>query len=101
LTVLSRKSFKRKAAGANIKALDDAVQLPKPGLMERRASKQAEGRPRSATVSQNPSGKHFAPGCRADAEMEQLPKTGAVVGVDLGLKSFAVASDGDTFYRRG
>lgn len=48
----------------------------------------------SATVSQNPSGKYFVALCCTDVLVEPLPSTGAVVGLDVGLKSFAVTSDG-------
>jgi putative transposase len=93
----SRKSFRSKASHANIKVLDNAIQLPKLGLVECRVSKQIQGRILSATVSQNPSGKYFVAVCCTDVDIEPLPKTGAVVGIDLGLKDFAVTSDGQRF----
>lgn len=71
-----------------------AVQLPKLGLVKCRVSKEAKGRILSATVSQNPSGKYFVSLCCTDVEIEPLPSTGAVVGLDMGLKSFAITSDG-------
>lgn len=49
---------------------------------------------KSVTVSQNPSGKYFVAICCTDVEMERLPKTGATIGLDMGIKSFAVTSDG-------
>ena len=92
-----RKSYKSKCVGTNIKALDKAVQLPKLGLVKCRISKEVRGRILSATVSQNPSGKYFVALCCTDVEMEPLPSTGEVVGLDLGLKAFAVASDGTEY----
>jgi putative transposase len=92
-----RKSYKSKAVGANIKVLGNAVRLPKLGLAGCRVSKRIEGRILSATVSQNPSGKYFVSVCCTDVVVAALPKTGAVVGIDLGLKTFAVTSDGHTF----
>jgi putative transposase len=89
-----RQSYKSKAVGANIKALDKAVQLPKLGLVKCRVSKQVQGRILSATVSRNPTGKYFVALCCTDVEIEPLPKTGAAVGIDVGLKSFVVTSDG-------
>ena len=90
----SRKSFKSKAVGANIKVLNKAIQLPKLGLVECCVSKQIEGRIISATVSQNPSGKYFVSVCCTDVNIPQLPKTGAAVGIDVGIKTLAVTSDG-------
>ena len=89
-----RRSYKSKCVGANIKVLDKAVQLPKLGLVKCRISKEVKGRILSATVSQNPSGKYFVAICCTDVEIEPLTSTGAVAGIDMGLKAFAITSDG-------
>ena len=88
------KAYKSKCVGTNIKVLGNAIQLPKLGLVKCRISKEVRGRILSATVSENPSGKYFVALCCTDVEMEPLPSTGAVVGLDMGLKSFAITSDG-------
>lgn len=92
-----RRSYKSKCVGTNIKVLDKAVQLPKLGLVKCRVSKKVKGRILSATVSQNPSGKYFVALCCTDVEIDPLPSTGAVIGLDMGLKSFAITSDGATY----
>lgn len=90
-----RKRDRHKSYRTNrIKVLDKAVQLPKLGLVKCRVSKEVKGRILSATVSQNPSGKYFVALCCTDVEMEPLPSTGVSVGLDVGLKAFAVTSDG-------
>ena len=89
-----RKSYKSKCVGTNIKIFDGYVQLPKLGLVKCRVSTQVQGRILSATVSQNPSGKYFVSICCTDVDIEPLPATGAAVGIDMGLKSFAITSDG-------
>lgn len=89
-----RQSYKSKCVGTNIKVLEGAVQLPKLGKVKCRISKPVEGRILSATVSQTPSGKYFVALCCTDVDMEPLPSTGAVVGIDMGLKAFAITSDG-------
>ena len=89
-----RQSYKSKCVGTNIKVLDKAVQLPKLGLMKCRVSKAVKGRILSATVSQSPSGKYFVSICCTDVEINPMPPTGAVVGIDMGLKAFAITSDG-------
>ena len=90
----NRKKYRTNFSNGNIKALDNSVQLPKLGLVKCRVSKEVKGRILSATVSQNPSGKYFVALCCTDVEVESLPSTGAVVGLDMGLKSFAITSDG-------
>ena len=89
-----RQSYKSKCVGTNIKIVGGFVQLPKLGLVKCRISKEIKGRILSATVSQNPSGKYFVALCCTDVEIEPLPSTGAVVGLDMGLKAFAITSDG-------
>ena len=89
-----RQSYKSKCTRTSIKVLDKAVQLPKLGLVKCRVSKEVKGRILSATVSQTPSGKYFVALCCTDVDMEPLPSTGAVVGIDMGLKAFAITSDG-------
>lgn len=92
-----RKSYKSKRVGTNIKILDKAIQLPKLGAVKCRISKAVKGRILSATISQNPSGKYFVALCCTDVEMDPLPSTGAVAGIDMGLKAFAIASDGTKY----
>lgn len=89
-----RQSYKSKCVGTNIKIVGGFVQLPKLGLVKCRISKEVKGRILSATISQNPSGKYFVSLCCTDVEIDPLPSTGAVVGLDMGLKSFAITSDG-------
>ena len=93
-----RKSYKTKQHITNGKPtiwVDSThVRLPKLGLVKCRVSKEVRGRILSAIVSQNPSGKYFVALCCTDVEIVPLPSTGAVVGLDMGLKSFAITSDG-------
>lgn len=92
-----RQSYKSKCVGANIKILDKAVQLPKLGKVKCRISKEVKGRILSATVSRNPSGKYFVAICCTDMDIASLPSTGSAVGLDMGIKSFAVCSDGKEY----
>ena len=89
-----RQSYKSKCVGTNIKVLDKAIQLPKLGAVKCRISKEVKGRILSATVSRNPSGKYFVALCCTDAEVAALPRTGSVIGIDMGIRDFAVSSDG-------
>ena len=89
-----RRSYKSKCVGTNIKVVGNCVQLPKLSLVKCRVSKEVKGRILSATISQNPSGKYFVALCCTDVEIDPLPSTGAAVGIDMGIKSFAATSDG-------
>ena len=89
-----RQSYKSKCVGTNIKVLENAVQLPKLGKVKCRVSKAVSGRILSATVSRTASGKYFVALCCTDVIIEQLPPTNSSIGLDMGLKAFAVTSDG-------
>ncbi len=89
-----RQSYKSKRVGTNIKVMDRAVQLPKLGMVKCSISKEVKGRILSATVSRSPSGKYFVSLCCTDVDIKQMPSTGAAVGLDMGLKAFAITSDG-------
>ncbi len=90
----NRKSYR---TNGTIKVFDKSIQLPKLGLVKCKISKEVKGRILSATVSQNPSGKYFVALCCTDVVIDQLPSTGAVVGLDMGLKAFAITSDGTEY----
>ena len=51
--------------------------------------------PTTVTVSKDPCGRWHVSFAIEVADPEQLPATGAVAGVDLGIKAFAVTSDGE------
>ena len=89
-----RRSYKAKYSRGNISIVGNSVKLPKLGLVKCAVSREVKGRILSATVSQVPSGKYYVSLCCADIEIAPLPKTGAVVGVDLGIKAMATTSDG-------
>lgn len=94
----NRQSYISKCVNANIKILDDKhLQLPKLGSVRCKFSKEVKGRILSATVSRNPAGKYFVSLCCTDVDIQPLPVTGAVVGVDLGVKDLAITSDGTKY----
>ena len=90
----NKKSYKTKYTNGNIRVLSNKIKLPKLGLVKCKVSKQIEGRILNTTISQNPSGKYFVSVCCTDIEIPQYSSTSAVVGIDLGLKEFAITSDG-------
>ena len=90
-----KQSYKSKCVGSAIKIVDNAVQIPKLGKVTCRISRTVEGRILSATVSRSASGKYYVSlCCRLEQDMPKLPSTGNAIGLDMGIKSFAVSSDG-------
>lgn len=72
------------------------IKLPKLRWVKAKISRQFEGKIVNATVRQVPSGKYFVSIC-VETEHEKLPSTGAMVGIDLGLKDLLITSDGQKF----
>ena len=93
----SRQSYTTRYSRNNIEIFERAVKLPKLGKVKCRVSKQVQGRILSATVSLTPSGKYFVSLCCTDVFIDALPSNGKSVGVDLGIKSLVVSSDGFTY----
>ena len=88
------KSYKSKNNHGTVAIVGNTIRLPKIGYVRCRVSKQVKGDILSATVRQSKSGKYFVSVNCKNVELEPLPSTGAVVGIDMGLKAFAITSDG-------
>ena len=95
-----RRQAVRFTASARFKILASGrLRLPKIGDVEVRWSRDLPSAPASVTVIRDAAGRYFASfaaetGPAADAARFPAPDTGAEVGIDLGLTSFAVLSDG-------
>lgn len=88
------QSYTSKRVSDNIKIVDGKhIRLPKLGSVRCAFSREVCGRILSATVSQAPSGKYFVSLCCTDVDIQPLSQTGAVVGVDFGIKDLAITSD--------
>lgn len=81
--------------GTSIMFCDKYIKLPKLGMVKTRDKQIPQGRILNATISQVPSGKYYVSLCCTDVEPQQFEKTGSVIGLDLGLKEFAITSNGE------
>jgi putative transposase len=90
------QSYQTRYTNGNIAMIDNNIKLPKLGLVKFAKSREVEGRILSATVRRQPSGKYFV-SVLAEVVVQEFPKTGQEVGVDVGLKHFAVLSNGEVF----
>ena len=95
----NRKSYTTKynktSISGSIEFKNGRIKLPKLGLVKFRDKQIPQGRILNATISQVPSGKYYCSICYTDVVIDDLPKTGSVIGVDLGLKDFLITSNGD------
>ncbi|GIN97064.1 transposase [Siminovitchia terrae] len=90
------QSYTTKHTNGNIAIVGNKMKLPKLGLVRFAKSREIEGRILNATVRRNPSGKYFV-SVLVETEVHELPKTGSSIGVDVGLKNFAILSDGTEY----
>ena len=90
------QSYTTKQTNGNIAVVGNKIKLPKLGLVKFAKSREVEGRILNATIRRNPSGKYFV-SILAETQVEKLPKTNSSVGVDVGLKDFAILSNGEVF----
>lgn len=86
--------FKRSNDTQNINIKDKYIQLPKIGWIEFAKSREIEGRIINVTVSKTASGKFYMSIC-CEVKITPIPETDKAVGIDLGIKEFAVTSDGE------
>jgi putative transposase len=93
----SRKDHRqaiRFTANARFKVLPNGkLRLPKIGDVPVRWSRPLPSEPSSVTVIKDSAGRYFA-SFVVQAGADALPETESTVGIDLGLKHFAVLSDG-------
>ncbi len=85
-----------KQTNGNIGMIGNQIKLPKLGLIRFAKSREVEGRIINTTIRRNPSGKYFI-SVLAETNVQVLPKTNRSCGVDLGLKNFAILSDGTVY----
>ena len=77
----------------------DRVYIPKIGWIRFRKHRAIEGTPKQIVVKKTPAGKWFLCIACEGKFSRKLPKTGKQAGIDLGLKDFAVLSDGNKIPR--
>ncbi|WP_157404777.1 RNA-guided endonuclease InsQ/TnpB family protein, partial [Shouchella shacheensis] len=70
--------------------------LPKLGLVRFAKSREVEGRMLSATVRRNATGTYVV-SILVETNVCDQPKTRSSVGIDVGLKDFAILSDGTVY----
>ena len=88
------QSYISKCVNNNIVIIDaHHIRIPKLGSVYFKTGKLPHGRICSITIRQKASGKYEA-SVLCEYEEVDLPKTGNTIGIDVGLKDFAILSDG-------
>ena len=89
----NKQSFRSQCVHNNIRIENNHIKFPKLGLVKFANSKQFDGQIKSATISKTSANKYFI-SILVKTEINQLPKVNKSIGIDLGIKDFAITSDG-------
>lgn len=92
-----KRSFESKCVNNNITIKDNLIKLPKLKWVKSKITQTIDGKILNATVSKTSTGKYFVSLC-CKVDIEQLPKIDSNIGIDLGLKEFAICSNGYIFH---
>ena len=90
-----RQSYRSTYTNANIRFDGDRkIKLPKLGEVSCRFGRIPKGRILSATVIREPDGTYAVTVTSEEPRPEEKPKTGKKTGIDLGIRTLAVTSEG-------
>ena len=93
----NHKSYTTNNQNRTIYIENNRIKIPKlKSMIKIKQHREFVGLIKSCTISQNPSGKYYI-SMLVDTENIQLPKLDTKVGIDLGIKEFAITSDGEMF----
>ena len=94
----NKKSYTTNITGNNIEVSFERsrIKLPKLKWIKAKVHREFVGKIKSATISQNPSGKYFV-SILVETEYTSIESTGCMVGIDLGIKDLLITSDGEKF----
>ena len=93
----NRFSFTTNNQKGTIYIENNKIKIPKlKSMIKIKLHRQFTGKIKSCTVSKTPTNKYFI-SILVDTENFTLPKVDKKVGIDLGLKEFAITSDGEFF----
>lgn len=94
----NKKSYTKNITGNNIEVSFERsrIKLPKLKWIKAKVHREFVGKIKSATISQNPSGKYFV-SILVETEYTSIESTDCMVGIDLGIKDLLITSDGEKF----
>ncbi|WP_312194042.1 IS200/IS605 family element RNA-guided endonuclease TnpB [Exiguobacterium sp.] len=91
-----KTNIEKKNQLPEVSIVGNKLKLPRLKWVRFANSRQVAGRILNATIRRTASGNYFV-SLLVEQEIHELPKTGSSVGVDVGLKHFAVLSDGTVY----
>ena len=92
-----KRSYESKCVNNNIQIDDNVIKLPKLKWIKAKITQPVNGKILNATISRTPTNKYFVSLC-CKVEIEQLEEVDSNIGIDLGLKEFAICSNGEIYH---
>lgn len=92
-----KKSYKTNITVTNIQVSGNAVKLPKLKWVKAKIHRLIDGKIKSATISQTPTGKYYVSILTETEYIQALHKSNNKVGIDLGIKDLVITSNGEKF----
>lgn len=93
----STQSYTSKNNNDSIKIIKTQIQLPKLGFVKIKLSREINGKIFSATISRNRCNQYYCAINFDQNDFIPFEHTGYAIGIDLGLKDYAITSDGIKF----
>ena len=87
------KSYRTQYVNGNIAVAGKYIKLPKLGYVKARITMPVSDRIHNATIEQTPSGKYYVV-LSVEADILPQQNIGGQTGIDVGIKDFAILSDG-------
>lgn len=91
-----KRSYTTNFTNGNIEVADNKIKLPKLKWVKAKIHREFQGRIKSTTISQIPSGKYFI-SILVETEHIPMDSTGSMIGLDLGIKDLLITSDGEKY----
>lgn len=91
-----KQSYRTNANNGSIQIVGNKVKLPKLGWVSFAKSREVEGKILSATIRRTPTGKYYI-AVLCDVDILPLPVVEQEIGIDLGIKEFAITSNGKVY----
>jgi len=91
----NKHSYRTTFTNNNIEIRENKIKLPKLGLVKFAKSREIQGRILNCTITKTCSGKCFISICCTDVEIEKFNNNDNIIGIDLGIKDFAICSNGE------
>jgi putative transposase len=89
-----KQSYKTNLTNGNIQVIENRLKLPKCGWVKFHKSQEITGKLVNVTVTRTSSGKYIA-SILCETEQELYPIVTQNIGLDLGIKAYLVASNGE------